>query len=374
MDFSRYLRTIFEWRKTVYIRGHLAALRTNLREESFFPELERKSYGKRLFENIAWYFRHGEINPYYNSYGFDVVGLRDSQRYLPYRRFRIERNNANLFLHTPYGYNRVCILRDKVLFSAYIAKTLGAQYVPGDVGRLTPEGMVMTWSAENITSTETLESFLKKFSGDLFIKKLTGECGEGCYLLESLSPGQTTLQVNGSSLSMEEFSRQTAGSEYIIQQRIPQHERLSSLNPSCVNTIRIITIVGKHSHTPRIFAHFLRLGVNTIMDNRATGGIAVLIDESGVLRGKGFGHHFVCDRHPTTGALLDGYALPFWPEVQELVIKAHNALKDIPSIGWDVAITPDGPILLEGNDNWELCGVQDTAGGIKSRWYELTNQ
>ena len=34
--------------------------------------------------------------------------------------------------------------------------------------------------------------------------------------------------------------------------------------------------------------------------------------------------------------------------------------------------TPGGPIILEGNDDWEIGGPQDTGGGLRQRWMELT--
>ena len=374
MDYARIGRTFNEIVRTVSVHHVLTDIRKIVKQNTFFPHLERKNAAHRTLDLLLWYFRHKEVNYYYHSYGFDIKHLRNQKDYLPYREFRITRNNDNLANPSAYSYTRVCILRDKVLFSSYLSKLLGGQYVPSDLGRLTPDGVVHSWDERTHSIQLPLADFLASQSGDLFIKKLTGECGESCYSLENLSPGDKTLAVNNLSMTMEEFSATLQGSEFIIQRRIAQHEQLSALNPSCVNTIRIVTVVGKHSKTPKIFAHFLRLGINSIVDNRATGGIAVLIDENGVLRGDGFGHTFICSEHPVTGQQFEGYALPYWEDVCQLVLSAHNALKDIPSIGWDVAITPTGPILLEGNDNWEICGVQDTMGGIKARWYEFRNQ
>ena len=370
MDYAKLGRGLHEFMWTFTLRHVIHAIKRNLSEDSFFPELARKSAARRLAENLAWFLRHGEVNSFYNSYGFDVKGLRDQRQYLPDRKFRIERYNANLYLRSPYAVNRVCILRDKSLFAMYMGAALGRQHIAHEIGVLRADGSLIPSPAEPACEAETLTELLLARQEDLFIKKLAGECGAGCYLIKPI-PQSHEREVNGSAMKPEALAQEMLGSEYIIQKRLVQHEQLSLLNPSCVNTVRIITIINRKTGEPRIFAHFLRLGINSVVDNRATGGLAVLIDENGVLRGKGFGHHRVYTEHPVTKKTFDGFQIPYWPEVQQLVTRAHSALKDIPSIGWDVAITPEGPVLLEGNDDWELCGVQDTRGGVKARWREF---
>ena len=49
----------------------------------------------------------------------------------------------------------------------------------------------------------------------------------------------------------------------------------------------------------------------------------------------------------------------------------HEKLGDIHSIGWDIAITKDGPIFIEGNDNWELSLMQACNGGLKGEFEEF---
>ena len=55
------------------------------------------------------------------------------------------------------------------------------------------------------------------------------------------------------------------------------------------------------------------------------------------------------ERHPDTGAPIAGHRLPCWAETMALATAALDAAHDRPSIGWDVAITDDGPVLVEGN-------------------------
>ena len=85
----------------------------------------------------------------------------------------------------------------------------------------------------------------------------------------------------------------------------------------------------------------------------------------------GYGTSLCVERHPVTGVCFENFSLPFWDEVEKLVLKAHAFIPSVISIGWDVAITEKGPVLLEGNDNWEISGPQDMDGGLKEKWYKL---
>lgn len=52
--------------------------------------------------------------------------------------------------------------------------------------------------------------------------------------------------------------------------------------------------------------------------------------------------------------LLKNYNLPFWKEINDCIIKAHQQVPDLYSVGWDLAITTDGVKLIEGNINWDV--------------------
>ena len=55
--------------------------------------------------------------------------------------------------------------------------------------------------------------------------------------------------------------------------------------------------------------------------------------------------------HPVTGQPLKGIALPCWPSVLDLAIAAHATVPDNGILGWDIAITPNGALLIECNEN-----------------------
>ena len=55
-------------------------------------------------------------------------------------------------------------------------------------------------------------------------------------------------------------------------------------------------------------------------------------------------------------------------EAKEMVRNFHLQLKEVHSIGWDITITPDGPCIIEGNDNWEISALQVTNHGMKKEF------
>jgi hypothetical protein len=57
-------------------------------------------------------------------------------------------------------------------------------------------------------------------------------------------------------------------------------------------------------------------------------------------------------RHPDTGSAISGEELPHWREILRLAIRAHNGFKEFAFLGWDIALSADGPVIVECNTNW----------------------
>ncbi|HET6556569.1 MAG TPA: sugar-transfer associated ATP-grasp domain-containing protein, partial [Prolixibacteraceae bacterium] len=56
--------------------------------------------------------------------------------------------------------------------------------------------------------------------------------------------------------------------------------------------------------------------------------------------------------HPITKQQIIGFHVPFWNETLQMIKKAALLHPENKSIGWDIAITANGPELIEGNHNW----------------------
>ena len=53
--------------------------------------------------------------------------------------------------------------------------------------------------------------------------------------------------------------------------------------------------------------------------------------------------------HPDSGVIFTGYEIPFFHDALTLVMKAAQEIPEIRYIGWDIAISANGPVVIEAN-------------------------
>ena len=170
-------------------------------------------------------------------------------------------------------------------------------------------------------------------------KPFDGICGKGVEKINSTDADKQEL-----------FNELRDSGQTLLEEVIIQHPEVSRLNPSAINTIRIVTIVK--DNVPHVVFAGLRCGrMGFVVDNFVAGGMTVPIDiETGVINNVAVdkvGNVF--DIHPDTKVPFHGFALPHWDEVIDLAKKAALRVETVKYVGWDIASTPEGPILVEGN-------------------------
>ncbi len=314
---------------------------------SYYPDEKRKPKWAIWMDNLLWLVRSGEVNKYYYVYGFDKKNTADLPEVLPYKEFIKIRNSRNLHPNQQ-GYNYVCILRDKFVFSQFLT-SLGIP-TPVNVALLKPDEV--TWIAD--MKKAPLTSLLQDPNINLngFCKELGGILGKGAFPLRIENQ---KLYVKDEEITVDQLKEKLTG-QFLLQERLQQHPKMSELHPSSVNTIRLITF--NNNGKVEVFCASLRIGTKgRSVDNWASGGIVVAIDTAtGKLKGEGLfkpGYGGRVTAHPDTGVTLDGFEIPYFKEGIEVACNLHSYLYGIHSVGWDIAITPDGPTIIEGNDDWE---------------------
>ena len=149
-----------------------------------------------------------------------------------------------------------------------------------------------------------------------------------------------------------------AGKQYLVEECIEQDERMNSLCASSVNTIRIVTLVKERE--VHVMYSLIRIGDGKrFVDNISSDGMYCPVDENGVLSEPAFcdatGEYY--EIHPYTGAKLLGFQIPRFHEAVEMVKRAALEVEEVRYVGWDVAISTDGPVLVEGNTipGYDMC-------------------
>lgn len=137
----------------------------------------------------------------------------------------------------------------------------------------------------------------------------------------------------------------------LLEEPIIQHDLMNKLNPSCVNTIRIVTIMNKKGEVS-ILAAYVRIGNGSnVVDNFNSGGMTAKVSiENGKILEDAINKEGVTFKaHPLTGTKICGFKIPCFNEAKSMVIEAAKLSENVRYVGWDVAITKNGPTLVEGN-------------------------
>ena len=184
---------------------------------------------------------------------------------------------------------------------------------------------------------ETLEFFKKH--NVIFAKPNNGQCGKGIE------------KINVSEWKVEELYNHLIDNKLeLLEEPIKQHEDMNKLNPSSVNTTRMVTVMNENGDVT-ILATFSRIGNGKVVDNFNSGGMTAKVDrDTGVIIEEAVNKlGEVYEKHPISQTTIKGFQIPCWKEAREMVIEAAKLSPHVRYVGWDVAITVDGPTLVEGN-------------------------
>ncbi len=193
---------------------------------------------------------------------------------------------------------------------------------------------------------------------DLFIKPRKGKGGRGTLRASRTADGRYALS-DGQTLTGSELARylETLSLEkpLLVQRRLSNHPDMVDMCANALCCVRVLTCRNE-SDAPELtnVAFRMALRSDTTVDGLHRGGIAANVDiETGVL-GPATNLGLTpdvgwCTHNPGTGVPIAGRTLPHWPETRALALKAHAMLPHKVMVGWDIAITDKGPVVVEGN-------------------------
>jgi hypothetical protein len=209
----------------------------------------------------------------------------------------------------------------------------------------------------------------------LVIKPVAGFHGRGVIVAERRGDRYVDL-ADESEWDLAGLVRRAAAAPgpQVVQERVVNHPGVVALNPvTALQTARITTLV--EAGATRILTALLRLAApGAVVDNyshpRDGAMIARLDPGEGVVfdvmaRAPDGAGTVVVERSPRTGEPLRGRRIPGWGDALDLARRAAAAFAPLRTVGWDVAITPSGPVLVEGNARWDPPPFADSGAMLR---------
>lgn len=273
----------------------------------------------------------------YNDYQiFQWYNLKDWQKDTFFTRFR---NKKFIMMMNDQSYSDC--FNDKIKFNNIFKDFLGRDFI----------------DVKNASKEEIAEFF--KGKEKIFCKMLDLSCGKGAELLYA-----------------KDFANADAFYDYIVKKDfdllegvIENHPDLAEMYPCSANCMRMITLIDDNGEPHLIYCVQKFGNEGRVVDNFGLHGPVDL--ETGEFLFPAHPGDTTSDilytQHPYTGKKLIGFKTPMFKEAKEMILKAAQVIPQLRYVGWDVAITPDGPVIIEGNDYcahdfWQLPG--QTPDGI----------
>ncbi len=284
----------------------------------------------------------GEIQDFYRSIcGHEVPTY--------WHEYFFSRNGhfSPLYIPTSFYHKEIIYRLNNFNFRhAYVDKGVYDIYFP-DLNR--PKTIVKNMNGyfyddhQAITRAEALER-CRNLQGAVVKPTLEGMWGQGVRVFASRE-GQVD-----DKLSVEQLF-ESYGKNFIIQEKVRQHTEMARLNPTSLNTLRILSY--RQEDSVQILYAVVRIGrAGQCVDNETAGGINADIDlATGSILDCAYGTPAE-KRIPATdnGTVLRGFQIPAFQKALDIVRAMHLRLPYFNLVGWDFGIDETGePVMIEWN-------------------------
>lgn len=315
-----------------------------------------KSFGQRvkiLFDYIHLYRTKGLTRDEYHDYEFEKRGEEFRRSFLGLNEQRHYLDLLNPIKY--YSLARNKYLAHKVLESTGVRKSELYCYYE-------PEGSVYN-SNEIASSVADVCRILKqKGVEQCVIKDTENSHGEGVMVVKAIEYLDDDCKLNYFNGKSAMLSEVLGKHPLIFEALIKQTAQFASFNPSSVNTVRFMTTLYPNGEA-KIIATFIKIGrAGSCVDNAGSGGnVDVCVDvQSGeikyAIRYDGWRKITEIEKHPDSGTQLNGVVIDNWEQIKADVIRFQQAMPWCKAAGWDIAITDEGPLVIEVNDFWDRTG------------------
>ncbi len=203
---------------------------------------------------------------------------------------------------------------------------------------------------------------------DIFCKPQRGKGAIGAEAFRYVAPNAFE-DIKGNSYSLEQLishlRKSPTGKTMLIQRWLENHESIKDFAHASLITFRVITCMNERDEV-EVTDAMLRVLVDlepkwkpAVLDDEFAAPIDLFTGKLGKLTGDDM--RTCCKRykvHPVTNAKVEDRLIEHWPAIAAMAVRSHDAFNHRLMIGWDIALTPDGPIMLEGNTKFDVMLLQ----------------
>lgn len=266
---------------------------------------------------------------------FDMIScsIKYSAGYSDYAYFKFEelsnkqrstyitRGINNVYIKTLNDPDYCHIFDNKVTFNKKFNKFLNRDYL--DL---------------NECSLEEFIKFAKKHKS-FIVKPLDADCGIGV----------EKIDINNEKDLNKTYERLKNNKQFLAEEYVKQIKEINDIYPNSVNTIRIVSALVKGKTS--ILFELIRIGNSgNVVDNFHHGGMYAIIKD-GIISTNAVdkeGNEY--EYHPVTKTKIKGFKIPMYDKVIKFVEEASKVVPEVGMVGWDISITKDGPVMIEGNN------------------------
>jgi hypothetical protein len=197
-------------------------------------------------------------------------------------------------------------------------------------------------------------------NSDFVIKPSSG--AHGCGIKIFKREGNGFSDFDGGKYTAEEIYSfmkfNKSFDSFIIEQLLENHHDFSGLSKTkALQTIRFITYIDSRNETKILFAFMKIANEKNVIDNLdlgKTGNLLAEVDSEGKLKAgvtmiPGEPGMKKVVKHPDSLNDIKGFQIPLWDETVSFVKSVAPKFFPVRFVGWDVAVTEEGPKLIEGN-------------------------
>lgn len=224
-------------------------------------------------------------------------------------------------IHYFNNYEYIAIFHDKLIFNKFFKDYIKRDYI----------------NLKKCTKQEFTE-FLNKYD-TVFAKDPLGECGHG---IEKI----VTSKIEDKDKLFEKLKE---NKQFLLEEAIVQCDELNEINPKVVNSFRIVTLVKDDK--AYIIGNALRVNQFDAEVIGCTNDVYFSLNEEGKIDSNvidDYGN--VYKVHPLTNKEFSKVKIPGVKEAFEMCKKAALEVPEVRYVGWDVAFSDKGPVIVEGNE------------------------